>query len=270
NPVDPTSDDDPGAGGDEAATGDGTPCCRLDWVNGQINDERFSEVLDDLSQELVEQPDDYGLPKEDAKRTFRYVRAACKRTLEEIRRQARLLHTKTAAELEEMTKNKKTVDRRRVRQKARTNSRKNAALQNPLRFGDAERAMLTRAGVEWDETDYEYETDEEAEPEKVSRVIWPEWFSEENRQVQNKAHKEVPSHRLSYKVVTARHLTAYTSTKPLSGKLMRIQVSSTFAQKYPKLVRSVKKNLPPFKPARGGVADSEEQWGTPIVDLDVL
>ncbi|KAE8225228.1 hypothetical protein CF326_g7904, partial [Tilletia indica] len=96
---------------------------RLDWINGRIDDAKFAEVLDDLAEELVEHADDHDLPDDAMKRTFDYVRNACKRTLTYIRRESRLEKQMGQEKWEKTKQVKKARDRRRGRQATRVAAR---------------------------------------------------------------------------------------------------------------------------------------------------
>ncbi|KAE8230191.1 hypothetical protein CF326_g4811 [Tilletia indica] len=253
----------------------GEPLLRMDWVYGRLDDPHFISILDELSEELVEKADNFDLPKEEEKRSLERVRAACHRTLEEVKKQARLALIKTREELADMEARKKAADRRRSRHRTRTDCRKKAVLGDSILFGAAELAMITDEGVEWDLSESETIADlallsDHQASRQVSRGICPEWFSQENLDTQAKAHKEVPVTRYSYKLLSARGLSPYTSEKALSKQICRIQVSSTFAEENPRLVRFVSKNSPPFKPEHGGIADNADQWGSPIAHLVML
>ncbi|CAD7067032.1 unnamed protein product [Tilletia caries] len=96
----------------------------------------------------------------------------------------------------------------------------------------------------------------------------PEWWSQENKDLQTRLDKEVPGSLSSYRIKAATHL--HPHTKPLDRSIPRIAISSTWANAHPDLVRGVKKNPAPFKPERGALAANADEFGSPITGLDLL
>ncbi|KAE8225998.1 hypothetical protein CF319_g1350 [Tilletia indica] len=258
----------------------GKPLLRLDWVEGRMDDERFDAVLTDLPDELADHADDHDLPSD--KRDVDYIRAACKRTLVRIKRSAREKLVKDSDELAKEQALKKKRDRRRSRHKTRFDARAAAAAQNPLAFGDAAAAMLVGDCVERDESETDAESDEGGDEADVMsedggtrkkttgslRALIPEWWSQQNRNLQARLAKEVPPSLSSYKVKAATHLQRHNQV--LDKSIPRIAISSGWADAHPELVRRVKKNSAPFKPQRGAIADNPEQFGDPITDLEII
>ncbi|KAE8230063.1 hypothetical protein CF326_g4946 [Tilletia indica] len=139
--------------------------------------------------------------------------------------------------------------------------------------------MLSADCVEWDESHTESELDEEqgedrdgdSDQEKTKgktiRAVMPEWWSQENMEFQKQIDGQVPKPLGSYRIQAASGLQMRST--PLSKAVPRIAVSLTWATANPKLVRSVSKNVAPFKPHRRGIANNAEEWGTPIENAAV-
>ncbi|CAD6985079.1 unnamed protein product, partial [Tilletia controversa] len=170
-------------------------------------------------------------------------------------------------------------DRRGGRHNTRLNARLAIAEQNPLEFVPAAVAMVIPACVEKDESEDELheeqmqgdnpEDDRSATRKRDSiRAIIPEWWSQENKDLQTRLDKEVPGSLSSYRIKAATHLKPHTT--PLHKSIPRIAISSTWANAHPDLVRRVKKNAAPFKPERGALAASAEEFGSPITGLTLL
>ncbi|CAD6969446.1 unnamed protein product [Tilletia controversa] len=257
----------------------GAPLLRLDWIGGRMDDNQFSSVLADLSEELAENAEAHDLPDDPDKCTVQYIRSACKRTMVNIKRSARELQVKGAEVVEQEKAHKLRNDRRGGRHSTRLNARLAVADQNPLVFGAAAVAMVIPACVEKDESEDELQAEQsqedDAEEERPARrkrdsvrAIIPEWWSQENKDLQARLDKEVPGSLSSYKIKGATHLQPH--TKPLHTSIPRIAISSTWADAHPDLIRGVRKNPTPFKPERGALAANAEEFGSPITGLGVL
>ncbi|CAD6899870.1 unnamed protein product, partial [Tilletia controversa] len=145
--------------------------------------------------------------------------------------------------------------------------------------GAAAVAMVIPACVEKDESEDELQAEQsqedDAEEERPARrkrdsvrAIIPEWWSQENKDLQARLDKEVPGSLSSYKIKGATHLQPH--AKPLHTSIPRIAISSTWADAHPDLIRGVRKNPTPFKPERGALAANAEEFGSPITGLGVL
>ncbi|KAE8227992.1 hypothetical protein CF326_g7093 [Tilletia indica] len=253
----------------------GEPQDRLNWEGGRLDDVQFKSVLAKHARTIKEQADYFELPVEADTRTYQHIYAACHRTMDTLKRACREKRQLGAEFLAERKKTKEAADRRNKRRKTRSDARRRAAKAYPSKFGASVADMIGLECVEEDESEQEdaanaddgniSDDDSPAPVAKSIRVIVPEWWSKENKNLQQKLERHVPFQTSKFKVNEATQLTAYRES--LSMEVPRIAVSSTFAEKYPHLVMDVKDNSPPFKPAQGAVADNAQSWGTPITEL---
>ncbi|KAL9939775.1 hypothetical protein V8E36_001592 [Tilletia maclaganii] len=246
----------------------GEPKLRLDWVNGRLDDNNFKSAIRKFADIIAADPDDFDLPDDAEKRSKEQVRYACKRTLENIKRNARKRIQDDAAAAEAKKKQKEARDRRRMRRQTRLNQRIKAAPKLKSVKVDAIGDLINFECVEGDETEDEGEaTGEGKKKTKVVREVIPEWWSAENRRLQRDLDAAVPSSSSGYPLKTADWLTPVSS--PLDASIPRIAVSSTFAQQHPDLVRDLQKNPPPYKPMPGAIAADGNAFGRPIPILTV-
>ncbi|KAK0519811.1 hypothetical protein OC834_007260 [Tilletia horrida] len=244
----------------------GEPKLRLDWCKGRIDDEAFNSIVVQYAAKIVEDADDFELPEAPEMRTEKRVRAACKRTLEHIKRTTRIQLQSDAAALEAKKQQKIVSDRRRVRRATRTKQRKAAAASSKTNNLKSIVDLLSFECVEEDETEGEGEAVEEGQKKvKVVKQVIPEWWSTENRRVQRELDAAVPYSSSGHTLKAAEWLTP--ATKKLSARIPRIAVSSAFAEKYPELVSDLKKNPPPYTPTPGAIAADASSYGRPIRGL---
>ncbi|KAK0525031.1 hypothetical protein OC835_005740 [Tilletia horrida] len=204
---------------------------------GQGNPEQAG--ADYLRQSGV--PDTYELPYKPAERSYQHIWDACFRTLEHLRCQVQEQLSMQPEKLNEKKAKKKQTDRRRGRWKSRAHARAAAYDKNKARLAPAVGALAVQACVEGDES--------ETEAGKTAiRAVVAEWCSQENFDAQQQLEKLVSSGISGYTLLKATMLRPH--DKPLDAKTSRIAVRSKFAQEKPHLVEAVKKNNPPFPPAR--------------------
>ncbi|CAD6954140.1 unnamed protein product [Tilletia caries] len=259
----------PGSAGEELV---GEPKDRLDWEGGRLDDQQFKLVLGKHGRTIKDQADYFGLPAEVDARTYEHIYAACHRTMDALKRACRVKRQLGADLLAGRKKAKEAVDRRHKRRKTRSDARQRVATAHPGKFGASVGDMIGIECVEGDESEQEdaanaddgdgSDDDSSAPRTKSIRVIVPGWWSKENQNLQQKLERHVSFQMAKFKTIEATQLTAYLES--LSPAVPRIAVSSAFAQKYPHLVMDVKDKSPPFKPARGAVADDAQSWGAPI------
>ncbi|KAK0540364.1 hypothetical protein OC835_000690 [Tilletia horrida] len=251
----------------------GEPKLRLNWIGGQIDDVEFSGVIKKYAKQIADRPDDFDIP-DDERRKHAKIEGACKRTLEHIKRTVRVSLQLDAEELKKKKTKKAKRNRCRTRRATRQKQRMALLGTRPDAVKDAGfdvgavESMLCVECVEEDETEDEgTEAVVGEKPTKSLRQVIPEWWSAKNRSLQQNLDSLIPAASGSYSIKPVISLRPCTTT--LSGKIPRIAVSSRFAEDNPDLVRNVKKNSPPFKPALGAVASSADAWGRPIRGLAV-
>ncbi|CAD7063241.1 unnamed protein product, partial [Tilletia caries] len=130
-------------------------------------------------------------------REYDYIYRACARTLENIKRTCRERKQKDAATLLSKKETKGRSDRRRNRRKGRVNARLNVTKRHSQLQTKASLDMVTYDCVEGDETEFEdlesnSDDDEPRPAKKYLRVIIPEWWSDQNYQLQEQLDSRVP------------------------------------------------------------------------------
>ncbi|KAK0526938.1 hypothetical protein OC834_004614 [Tilletia horrida] len=215
------------------------PVDRLDWEKMRMDSVEVKAILNKLARIIYDNPE--FRTHTTYQRSYQHIWDACFRTLEHLRCQVQEQLSMQPEKLNEKKAKKKQTDRRRGRWKSRAHARAAAYDKNKARLGAAVGALAVQACVEGDES--------ETEAGKTAiRVVVAEWCSQENFDAQQQLEKLVSSGISGYTLLKATMLRPH--DKPLDAKTSRIAVRSKFAQEKPHLVEAVKKNNPPFPPAR--------------------